>query len=370
MTRRNDELTHETNGGLDRHGTLHLYQYLLWVEQAHWDDLESLAYVPMYFLHGALPWHGLKDATKKQKNDRIMEKKMTAPTNLLCRGFPNELGIFLNTLQRSVSTTSPTICTFASSSEPLIEECLPSYGRSRGSPPKLRNCERPSQRLTGLPTRSSTLPPLPKLASLPLHTTRTPLSAVDRGATNSSQPHSQPRSQPSLTTDQVQAQLGSPIPSRLPSTLFDQSPRIAEVLREIALSKMSALDLRIQLTECQSVASQSHTSLQVEVDLYRDRKHQEGASKLEFKSCTKTLEDSKWTVESTKRDSEKRLKSAQNVHDYATQRMVHLDNEIAMLQQRLLDDELSVRQTKEVVSQAEQEITDALAYKRQGNRSR
>ncbi|CAG8580624.1 5569_t:CDS:2 [Acaulospora colombiana] len=66
------------------------------LEQARRDDLESLAYVLMYFLRGALPWQGLKAATKKQKYDRIMEKKMTTPTDLLCRGFPNEFGIFLN----------------------------------------------------------------------------------------------------------------------------------------------------------------------------------------------------------------------------------------------------------------------------------
>ncbi|KAJ7904013.1 kinase-like protein [Mycena leptocephala] len=68
----------------------------LGVEQARRDDLESLAYVIMYFLRGDLPWQGLKAATKKQKYDRIMEKKMTTPTDLLCRGFPNEFGIFLN----------------------------------------------------------------------------------------------------------------------------------------------------------------------------------------------------------------------------------------------------------------------------------
>jgi casein kinase I homolog HRR25 len=68
----------------------------LGVEQTRRDDLESLAYVLMYFLRGALPWQGLKAATKKQKYDRIMEKKMTTPTDLLCRGFPNEFGIFLN----------------------------------------------------------------------------------------------------------------------------------------------------------------------------------------------------------------------------------------------------------------------------------
>ena len=72
------------------------YIYIANPEQARRDDLESLAYVLMYFLRGQLPWQGLKAATKKQKYDRIMEKKMTTPTDLLCRGFPNEFGIFLN----------------------------------------------------------------------------------------------------------------------------------------------------------------------------------------------------------------------------------------------------------------------------------
>lgn len=50
----------------------------------------------MYFLRGSLPWQGLKAATKKQKYDRIMEKKMTTPTEFLCRGFPKEFAIYLN----------------------------------------------------------------------------------------------------------------------------------------------------------------------------------------------------------------------------------------------------------------------------------
>ena len=58
--------------------------------------MESLGYVLMYFLRGSLPWQGLKAATKKQKYDRIMEKKMTTPTEYLCRGFPNEFAIYLN----------------------------------------------------------------------------------------------------------------------------------------------------------------------------------------------------------------------------------------------------------------------------------
>ncbi|KAL7004772.1 serine/threonine protein kinase [Cystobasidiomycetes sp. EMM_F5] len=68
----------------------------LGVEQSRRDDMESLGYVVMYFLRGQLPWQGLKAATKKQKYDRIMEKKMTTPTEVLCRGFPNEFSIYLN----------------------------------------------------------------------------------------------------------------------------------------------------------------------------------------------------------------------------------------------------------------------------------
>ena len=65
-------------------------------EQSRRDDMESLGYVMLYFCRGSLPWQGLKAATKKQKYDRIMEKKMTTPTEVLCRGFPNEFAVYLN----------------------------------------------------------------------------------------------------------------------------------------------------------------------------------------------------------------------------------------------------------------------------------
>lgn len=68
----------------------------LGVEQSRRDDLESLAYVLIYFMRGQLPWQGLKAVTKKQKYDRIMEKKMTTSTDTLTKGLPNEFAIFLS----------------------------------------------------------------------------------------------------------------------------------------------------------------------------------------------------------------------------------------------------------------------------------
>ncbi|EDQ88421.1 uncharacterized protein MONBRDRAFT_32735 [Monosiga brevicollis MX1] len=68
----------------------------LGIEQSRRDDLESLGYVLMYFNRGSLPWQGLKAATKKQKYERISEKKISTPIDVLCKGFPSEFGSYLN----------------------------------------------------------------------------------------------------------------------------------------------------------------------------------------------------------------------------------------------------------------------------------
>ncbi|GMI97746.1 casein kinase I-like 3 [Hibiscus trionum] len=68
----------------------------LGIEQSRRDDLESLGYVLLYFLRGSLPWQGLKAATKKQKYDKICEKKVSTPIEVLCKSHPVEFASYFH----------------------------------------------------------------------------------------------------------------------------------------------------------------------------------------------------------------------------------------------------------------------------------
>ena len=68
----------------------------LGIEQCRRDDLESLGYIFVYFCKGSLPWQGLKATTKKQKYDRILEKKLSISTEVLCEGLPIEFKEYLD----------------------------------------------------------------------------------------------------------------------------------------------------------------------------------------------------------------------------------------------------------------------------------
>ncbi|XP_037655856.1 LOW QUALITY PROTEIN: casein kinase I-like [Choloepus didactylus] len=79
--------------GTARYATINPH---LGIEHSRQDDMESLGYVLMYFNGTSLPWQGLKAVTKKQKYEKISEKKMSNPVQVLCKGFPAEFARYLN----------------------------------------------------------------------------------------------------------------------------------------------------------------------------------------------------------------------------------------------------------------------------------
>jgi len=69
------------------------------LEQSRRDDLESTAYVLIYFLKGALPWQGLKIMDKEEKYKKIKEMKDSITPKKLCEGLPEEFAKFLEYCQ-------------------------------------------------------------------------------------------------------------------------------------------------------------------------------------------------------------------------------------------------------------------------------
>jgi serine/threonine protein kinase len=77
--------------GTPRYASINMH---LGIQPSRRDDLESLDYILLYFLRGALPWQGFKARTKKQKYQKIMEKKLATPIDLIHKGFPEEFRTF------------------------------------------------------------------------------------------------------------------------------------------------------------------------------------------------------------------------------------------------------------------------------------
>lgn len=64
--------------------------------QSRRDDMESLGYLLLYFLHGRLPWQGLEVESDQDKNMAVMERKRNIDTEELCGHIPREFGIYID----------------------------------------------------------------------------------------------------------------------------------------------------------------------------------------------------------------------------------------------------------------------------------
>ncbi|KAH8238662.1 hypothetical protein KR038_006274, partial [Drosophila bunnanda] len=64
--------------------------------QSRRDDMEALGYLLIYMLRGRLPWQGMKFRHSKQRNERIAEAKQSTRLKDLCRGCPDEFGVYMS----------------------------------------------------------------------------------------------------------------------------------------------------------------------------------------------------------------------------------------------------------------------------------
>ena len=76
-------------------------------EQSRRDDLESIAYIIIYFLRGCLPWQGIKINNKEERYKKICEKKKNISIKDLCSELPEELETFLTYIRKLEFTQVP-----------------------------------------------------------------------------------------------------------------------------------------------------------------------------------------------------------------------------------------------------------------------
>lgn len=77
------------------------------IEQSRRDDLESLAYMLVYFCKGKLPWQGIQNKDKKKRSKMICSKKRSTSLEELCNGLPEEIYLFIKYCRLLSFTDTP-----------------------------------------------------------------------------------------------------------------------------------------------------------------------------------------------------------------------------------------------------------------------
>jgi serine/threonine protein kinase len=82
------------------------------LEQSRRDDMESIAYVILYFFRKKLPWQGLKCKDKNEKHAKIKEIKMSMTPEKLFEGLPKEFADYLTMVKKLGFEEEPSYKTY------------------------------------------------------------------------------------------------------------------------------------------------------------------------------------------------------------------------------------------------------------------
>jgi hypothetical protein len=179
---------------------------------------------------------------------------------------------------------------------------------------------------------------------LPLHTPK-----HNQSLTTPQPPVSRQRSLPQQYTSSTPVANGGT--TNGPSPNFDSTPAIAELTQQISQTRALNIELRNQLSEHASTATEVDATLSAELNNVREAKRVEDVARGELKARTKTLEDSRRAAEAGKRDAERRLRTTQKAKAEAGTRIEKLGEEIRALEAQVQQDEVAVRVTAEAATQ-------------------
>lgn len=233
--------------------------------------------------------------------------------------------------------------------------------------------------------RSSSPPPLPKSASLPLHSARAPGSPIEHQNTVRSKPAATPAatvttshtnnitlpihptertSQHSIcnkpssgslklpgvnhahSTTNLAAPAASPPVTLSPNNTshvpvtstvhaLDSLPIIIDILSQLHASREDAADSRNQLSLYLSSSQAIHEQLEESLNASRETKRREDSERAEMKGRLKSLEDAKRNADAVKREAEKRLRTALTTRDRVSNRVAQLGKNIDDVQKKM-----------------------------------
>ena len=90
--------------GTARYASIHALEEM---ELSRRDDLESMAYVLLYFLRGSLPWQGIKIKEKENRLKKILAKKKETTSDELCENLPEEFKYLVDYARNLGYTENP-----------------------------------------------------------------------------------------------------------------------------------------------------------------------------------------------------------------------------------------------------------------------